>query len=168
MHLLAALVFSWSQSFRVPGPMFRKPTRSAAEPVRRDLERQRNGAQSTVEDLAFLDLGVERPVSPALVQERDAEANLRGPCLLPPVRQGGYRGMWFDNSGMFRPLDARRDGDALVSKWGTPETEEGETTYRLLSDARMDIIDRVKSKDGMWREIGRSTVEKQRYRRKLH
>jgi hypothetical protein len=34
---------------------------------------------------------------------------------------GRYRGMWFDNSGMFRPLDAHRDGDALVSKWGTPE-----------------------------------------------
>lgn len=66
--------------------------------------------------------------------------------------------MWFDNSGMFRPLDARRDGDALVSRWGTPETEEGETTYRLTSDSRMAIVDRVKSKDGTWREFGRSSV----------
>jgi hypothetical protein len=73
-----------------------------------------------------------------------------------------YRGMWFDNSGMFRPLEAQRDGDALVSKWGTPQTEEGETTYRLMSDTRMDIIDRVKSKDGTWREFGRSSVEKVR------
>lgn len=71
---------------------------------------------------------------------------------------GRYRGMWFDNSGMFRPLDARRDGDALVSKWGTPDTEEGETTYRLTSDSRMEIVDRVKSKDGTWREFGRSIV----------
>jgi hypothetical protein len=71
---------------------------------------------------------------------------------------GGYRGMWFDNAGMFRPLDARRDGDALVSKWGTPDTEEGETTYRLTSDSRMEIVDRVKSKDGTWREFGRSLV----------
>ncbi len=71
---------------------------------------------------------------------------------------GRYRGMWFDNSGMFRPLDARRDGDALVSTWGTPETEEGETTYRLTSDSRMEIVDRVKSKDGTWREFGRSVV----------
>jgi hypothetical protein len=75
---------------------------------------------------------------------------------------GRYRGMWFDNSGMFRPLDAQRDGEALIAKWGTPQTEEGETTYRLLSDTRMDIIDRVKSKDGTWREFGRSTVERQR------
>ena len=71
---------------------------------------------------------------------------------------GRYRGMWFDNSGMFRPLDARRDGDALVSKWGTPETEEGETTYRFTSDSRMEVVDRVKSKDGTWREFGRSVV----------
>ena len=71
---------------------------------------------------------------------------------------GRYRGMWFDNSGMLRPLDAHRDGDALVSKWGTPETEEGETTYRLTSDSRMEIVDRVKSRDGTWREFGRSVV----------
>src|SRR5262245_16509045 len=45
-----------------------------------------------------------------------------------PLGAGGrYRGMWFDNSGMFRPLEARGEGDALVSRWGTPETEEGET-----------------------------------------
>ena len=73
---------------------------------------------------------------------------------------GGYRGMWFDNAGMFRPLDARRDGGALVARWGTADTEEGETTYRLISDSEMEIVDRVKSKDGTWREFGRSRVRK--------
>ena len=53
------------------------------------------------------------------------------------------------------PLDAKRDGDALVSKWGTPDTEEGETTYRLREDGTMDVIDRVKGKDGGWRDFGR-------------
>lgn len=71
-----------------------------------------------------------------------------------------YRGMWFDNSGMLRPLEATRDGDALVSKWGTPETEEGETTYRLLPDGRMEVTDRVKSKDGTWRVFGQSGLMK--------
>ena len=73
---------------------------------------------------------------------------------------GRYRGMWFDNAGMFRPLDARRDGDALISRWGTPETEEGETTYRLLDDGKMEVIDRVKGKDGTWRQFGQSTFTK--------
>ena len=76
------------------------------------------------------------------------------------VGDGRYRGMWFDNSGMFRPLDARRDGDALVSQWGTPETEQGETTYRLLADGKMEVIDRVKGKDGTWRTFGQSGLMK--------
>lgn len=83
-----------------------------------------------------------------------------GHAYYRPTGEGRYRGMWFDNSGMFRPLEAHRDGDAVISHWGTPQTEEGETTYRLMSDTRMDIIDRVKSKDGTWREFGRTSLEK--------
>ena len=76
------------------------------------------------------------------------------------VADGQYRGMWFDNAGMFRPLDATRNGDALVSKWGTPDTEEGETTYRLRDDGTMEVIDRVKGKDGTWRDFGRAIYKK--------
>ena len=61
---------------------------------------------------------------------------------------------------MFRPLEARRDGDALVSKWGTPETEEGETTYRLTGRRQMEVVDRVKGKDGTWRQFGQSGLMK--------
>jgi hypothetical protein len=88
------------------------------------------------------------------------KATFEGHGYYRPVADGQYRGMWFDNAGMFRPLDAKRDGDALVSTWGTPETEEGETTYRLLSDSDMEIVDRVKSRDGTWREFGRSRVRR--------
>lgn len=83
-----------------------------------------------------------------------------GHAYYRPVADGQYRGMWFDNSGMFRPLDARRDGDALVSRWGTPGTEEGETTYRLREDGTMEVIDRVKGKDGAWRDFGRATYQR--------
>lgn len=86
------------------------------------------------------------------------KTTFEGHAYYKPTEAGRYRGMWFDNSGMFRPLDARRDGDALIAKWGTPETEEGETTYRLTSETRMEIVDRVKSRDGTWREFGRSVV----------
>ena len=65
-----------------------------------------------------------------------------GHAYYRPTSDGRYRGMWFDNSGMFRPLDARRDGDALVSQWGTPETEQGDTTSRLLADGSMEVVDR--------------------------
>lgn len=87
-------------------------------------------------------------------------ATFEGHAYYRPAGDGRYRGMWFDNGGMLRPLDAARDGEAMVSKWGTPDTEEGETTYRLLSDTEMEIIDRVKSKDGTWREFGRSRLRR--------
>ena len=88
------------------------------------------------------------------------KATFEGHAYYRPSGDGRYRGMWFDNSGMLRPLDARRDGEALVSKWGTPETEEGETTYRLLPDGTMEVTDRVKSKDGTWRVFGQSGLMK--------
>jgi hypothetical protein len=71
---------------------------------------------------------------------------------------GRYRGTWMDNSGAIRPIDARQEDDAIVAQWGTPETEVGETTYRLLAGGRMDVIDRVRQKDGAWRDFGRSTL----------
>ncbi len=88
------------------------------------------------------------------------KATFEGHAYYRRTGDGQYRGMWFDNSGMFRPLDAKRDAEALVAKWGTPDTEEGETTYRLLSDSEMEVVDRVKSKDGTWREFGRSRVRR--------
>jgi hypothetical protein len=77
-----------------------------------------------------------------------------------PTASRRYRGMWFDNSGMMRPIEATSSGDALVSQWGTPETEQGETTYRLLPDGRMDVVDRVKRKDATWRQFGQSGLIK--------
>ncbi len=149
MHLLLSLVLAFQAVVRHP-----------ADPVRRPVVWDRNRPQPAVEDCDDLDAGAWRAIPATDVPERNAEdARSRGTRITGRTSDGGrYRGMWFDNSGMFRPLEARRDGDALVSKWGTPETEEGETTYRLTSDSRMEIVDRVKSKDGTWREFGRSVV----------
>ena len=83
-----------------------------------------------------------------------------GRAFYRAVSEGRYRGMWFDNSGVMRPVDAVREGDALVSKWGTPDTEEGETTYRIAAEGRLEVTDRVKSKDGTWRTFGQSTLVK--------
>jgi hypothetical protein len=63
---------------------------------------------------------------------------------------GRYRGWWFDNSGMMR----------TVATWGTPDTEAGETTYRLQSEGGMEIVDRVRGKDGQWRDFGRVLVKR--------
>jgi hypothetical protein len=73
---------------------------------------------------------------------------------------GAYKGFWIDNSGAIRPIEARTEGDALVSAWGTAETEIGETTYRLVTPTRLEITDRVRQKDGAWRTFGQSVLMK--------
>ena len=83
-----------------------------------------------------------------------------GHAYYQPSSQGRFRATWFDSSGQVRPIAATGTEVALVAAWGTPDTEEGETTYRLTSPDRMDVVDRVKSKDGMWREFGRSTLSR--------
>jgi hypothetical protein len=77
-----------------------------------------------------------------------------------------YRATWFDSGGMVRPISAAIDGapgrypSALVAHWGTADTEQGETTYRRLSPDELDVVDRVRGKDGAWREFGRSTLRR--------
>lgn len=73
---------------------------------------------------------------------------------------GGYRATWFDSSGQTRPITAVAHGDALVAAWGSPATEEGETTYALLADGGLEVVDRVKRKDGAWREFGRTRLSR--------
>lgn len=73
---------------------------------------------------------------------------------------GGYRATWFDSSGHTRPIVAVVHGAALVASWGTPAIEEGETTYRLLDDGGLEVIDRVRGRNGAWREFGRTRLSR--------
>ena len=75
---------------------------------------------------------------------------------------GAGRAVWVDSSGLTRPIQVTPsdDGQALVAAWGTPETEVGETTYRLESPTSVLVVDRVRRKDGTWREFGRSTLSR--------
>ena len=68
----------------------------------------------------------------------------------------GYRATWFDSSGMARPIDAERRAEAIVATWGTLETELGETTYRPDGRDAVEVVDRVRGKNGEWREFGRT------------
>jgi hypothetical protein len=88
------------------------------------------------------------------------ERRFEGHAYYRAVGVGRYTGTWFDNTGAIRPIEATAQGDSLVAKWGTAETEIGETSYRLLGDGQMEIVDRVQSKDGTWREFGRVRVKR--------
>ena len=62
---------------------------------------------------------------------------------------------------MVRPIarPTRRAG-AIVATWGTPETEQGETTYRRRGRDAVEVVDRVLGKNGEWREFGRTTLRR--------
>ncbi len=47
-----------------------------------------------------------------------------------------------------------------MALWGSPEKEEGKSTYRLLDEGTMEVVDSVKQKDGTWKEFGRVVVKR--------
>ncbi len=69
-----------------------------------------------------------------------------------------YEGRWFDSRGVYFPIKAEAVGDALIGLWGTPEQEEGKSTYRIIEPGKMEVIDSVKQKDGTWKDFGRWVV----------
>jgi hypothetical protein len=87
-------------------------------------------------------------------------ATFEGHAYYEAQPAGGYRATWFDSSGLTRPITAVAAGDALVASWGSPSTEEGETTYRLLADGQLEVVDRVKGRNGVWREFGRTRLSR--------
>ena len=67
---------------------------------------------------------------------------------------------WFDSRGMMFPIKAQIEGDMLISMWGSPDKEEGKSTYRIIDANTLEVIDTVKQKDGTWREFGRATLKR--------
>lgn len=64
---------------------------------------------------------------------------------------------WYDSFGFVRPIKAILEKNALTANWGTKETEEGKTVYRLVENDKLEVVDSVKMKDGSWHEFGRSS-----------
>lgn len=72
-----------------------------------------------------------------------------------------YAAHWFDSRGTTFPIRATLDGNMMTSWWGSPETEEGKSTYQLIDDQTLEVVDSVKQKDGTFREFGRVTLKRQ-------
>ena len=66
-----------------------------------------------------------------------------------------YEARWFDSRGLSFPITAHVEGESLIALWGSPETEQGKSVYRLVGPGKMEVVDSVKQKDGTWKEFGR-------------
>lgn len=71
-----------------------------------------------------------------------------------------YQAHWFDSRGTTFPIRAVLEGNTMTSFWGSPETEEGKSTYQLIDDVTMEVVDYVKQKDGTFREFGRVRLKR--------
>jgi len=75
-----------------------------------------------------------------------------GRAFYRAVANGRWEAHWFDNRGVTFPIEAREIERTLTSDWGSPETEQGRTVYRLTADGRLHITDSVR-RDGSYREF---------------
>jgi hypothetical protein len=71
-----------------------------------------------------------------------------------PEGEKQFQGTWFDSRGMVLPLQASAEDSALTTLWGSPETEQGRTVYRIIDRDTIEVNDFVLTKDGQWRNFG--------------
>ena len=83
----------------------------------------------------------------------DAEA------FYQPMGEGRFEGTWFDTRGMVLRLSGTVEERTLTTLWGSPETEQGRTVYRLLEENRMEVEDWVLSGD-QWSQFGHATYSR--------
>jgi hypothetical protein len=76
-----------------------------------------------------------------------------------PLKDGAFDGTWFDSQGAMHPLKATFAGAKLTTHWGVEGRTHGRTTYTLLDDGRVEVVDEIKNK-GVWREFSRNTLSK--------
>ena len=57
-------------------------------------------------------------------------------------------GSWFDNRGITFPLHGYFDETSLTIFWGTADTEEGKTIYKLKEDGSLETLDFLKTQKG--------------------
>ena len=45
------------------------------------------------------------------------------------------------------------EGDTLTALWGTAETEQGKSVYRLIAESKIEVVDSVQQRDGTWKSL---------------
>jgi hypothetical protein len=84
-----------------------------------------------------------------------------GHAYYQPIGESKYAAEWFDSRGIAFPIKAQAAGDALIAFWGTPEQEQGKSSYRIVESGKMEVVDSVRQKDGTWKEFGRFVVTRE-------
>ncbi len=165
---MSVVVLALLCSLIVPAGQGRGPASPPADPLMSRLLGRWEGTgtilkqPSTVrmEWAAALDGQFVRLTFQSLIGAAPRSQRFEGHAYYQGTTSARFVATWFDSSGTVRPIAATSTADELAAAWGTADTELGETVYRLLSNDRMEVVDRVKGKDGAWREFGRSVLSR--------
>jgi hypothetical protein len=95
----------------------------------------------------------------ALVQDQGETVVLKAQAFYRHHGNERFQGTWFDSRGMVLPLEANVEDSALVTRWGSPETEQGKTIYRLRSDGHIEVNDFV-LKNNDWKSFGHAVYRR--------
>ena len=88
---------------------------------------------------------------------------LKAQAFYKPKEPGQFEGTWFDSRGMVLPLQGSTEDGVLTILWGTPESEQGRTVYRLLDESQIEVEDFV-FKDSQWHQFGHATYKRSKSR----
>lgn len=69
-------------------------------------------------------------------------------------------GVWLDSSGDIHPLRATLENGLLTVLWGSEDTEQGRSLYRLLEDGTLESKDAFLADDGEWREFSHTILSR--------
>lgn len=58
------------------------------------------------------------------------------------------------------PLQATFTGAKVTTHWGVKGKTYGRTTYTMLDDARVEVVDAIQDKTGAWKEFSGNTLTK--------
>ena len=105
----------------------------------------------------FLRLTLKNTMRTANGQTRVFE----GHAYYHPIGESKFEANWFDSRGVVFPIKAQAAADELIAHWGSPEQEQGRSTYRIIESGKMEVVDSVQQKDGTWKEFGRFVVTRE-------
>lgn len=103
--------------------------------------------------------GAYRRILYRIDPEAGADA-FEGEGYYRPTGDGGFDGTWFDSQGAMHPLKAQFAESTLTTYWGAESGTYGRTTYRLVAEDAVEIVDAIRAKDGAWREFSRNTLRR--------
>lgn len=87
-------------------------------------------------------------------------AAFEGTGFYRPLKGAAYDGTWFDSQGAMHPLEASFTGAKLTAHWGVKGKTYGRTTYTMIDDTKVEVVDEIMDKKGAWREFARNTLTK--------